>query len=425
MVCNDIFNDLYFENKNWKYTEIMKMEQQTNEETIDDIGGCREGKNMIKNKTKRSGGLLTIQACNGIIFKLIPVLRTESPTLILQKFMECAYDDESLKKYFEHCVVVIGWDMMCNIMRTLLSERMKSFLFPSETNKTDQKPDDEVIKIYYIFMTFGLHKVFIDAYHAKFHKRIECKCKEGTFNVNNPKFCNIFGSEKNGNISEHLWVVLNKLRNIKQLCSEKYQLAVFLRKEMHNNDLKKKFEKEGYYWDSVLNFKKNMNISWADAEKWYNETLSYYLTLPENKESPPMNKIIPKYEEFIKDPKYVDKKINLIKRISLFHEAPEYINFWSNNTKFKENDDLVYMRKFLNAKMEQIFEELKDKLEAKGFTKDMMMKPKNTNVFRKHFKTKAQKLLKDDNKIDIKKYQSILNNGLDEYFDSKMEQIFT
>lgn len=408
-------------------TEMMKWQEQKNEGVIDDLGGCRKGENMIKHKTRRSGGLVAWHTEDGKILLMTTILRTESPTWILQMMSDLLFNDEYLKQYFSRCAAAFGWDMMCNIMKRLLGQKMRSFLFHSEENEKPQS-EEEIIKIFYIFITFGLHRLFIDFYHAQFHTRDECKCKDGVFHVSNKKFKEVF-KVSNHNISEQFWVLINKLRNLKQLNSEKFMLAIFLRKEMHNNDLKEKLEKDdNNYWESCQNFKSKFDICWEAAKKWYDEALEYALNAEKNDIKVEYH--VPTYEEFITNKLYTSTKIELTKRETFFEKIPDYTNFWANKgSEFKTNTHFIDLIKYLEKEPQivTISKKFQNYIDNLSHIQDNLDKLKST--IEKCLKETITKICEDDDflkKFQGKKYQKILqhnDNGMLEYIKWKTNKI--
>ena len=416
----------------------MKFEEQISEKAVDDVGGCRKGKNMVKDKTRKSGGLITFMSCIGFILDLSPVLRTESPTLIFQKLINLLFNDENVGNYFSRCVVVWGWDMMCNMMKRLFGEKMREYLW-SGLDDPDNF-DKEVIKIYYIHIAFGLHRLFIDAYHSKFHTQDEC-CKScGWFNVHHERFKSIF-TQKNHNIAEQLWVSINKLKNFKKLGSEKYDISIYLAKELHNHNLKRKLESQGISFESVLNWEPKLKIRWEEAQKWYENMSNFVLQhkhLFDNKNNMynrnnmyNKNNIkcwIPNgYDDLIKSQnnhKHFEE-IVAIQRQYVGKPMPKYINFWADKgEKFKPNTELNLLIKYLNAM-------LNSTKMAEAYT--YMLKSKGN----KHrFNLDIKKLIKQDIKKQIKlclckdneiikkrfeRFENIINNS---YVNSKCEDIY-
>ena len=360
----------------YKYTEQILFDEQQNEKEIDDVKGCRKGSNMIQQKTKRSGGLIIFMSCIDFIIGIKPVLRTESPTFVFQSLIKLIYGDPKVGEYFSRGVVVFGWDMMCNMMGRLLGKKFQKLLWPDE----GLTPENEVIAIYYLMTVWGMHRLFIDAYHAQFHLKEECKCDMGCFNVKNPKFQLIF-EEKNHNVAEQIWVKINKLRNCKLLCSEKFYIAIWLTKELHNNLNKKRLEQRGFTFESIFNFKPKMEISWEKAREWYDNLKKWYNTFKsyssnqidsetdmKDKVQKGISNITPSIhiarnetniqiesrsndrDKYAKIPKSYDelikmksKPIALIERTkSGYENMPLYYNFWmkNKNEKWNINNDL-------------------------------------------------------------------------------------
>lgn len=325
--------------------------EQVDEEEIDNLEGCRKGENMVKHKSTRSGGLIVFMTCIGFILGLKPVLRTESPTFIFQTLCALIYNDSRINEYFSRCIVVFGWDMMCKLMGRLLGKKFRHLLF------NEKSEIDEVIKIYYLMVTFGLHRLFIDKMHSNSHKNDECKLSEGIFNVWHEKFKNIF-KKKNHNIAEQFWVRINKLKNCKLLHSEKYNIAIYLTMELHNYEIKKRLEKEGITFESITNFKPRLKISWDQALEWYTNLTNWY-----NKKKQNINKAmysqfkdIPlNYEDLIKSEIH-KKKIATIQRCDIQYTKIKFKNFWIKNEResyFQTNEQLEYLNNELNNVLKQ------------------------------------------------------------------------
>ena len=237
--------------------KLLQLEQESEQE-INDIKGCRSGENTVQLRKRRTGGTMVLMTASGFVLSLSPILRTESPTEVLLRIVRTVWMGEDYLEMFCRFCTNIGYDMMCNMLKRLLGFKMLDMF--NEGVK-------DVQFMCYVFLAFGLHRLFIDRFHSSKHKMKACCETDGVLNYYNIKFKHLM-HKINDNICEQFWVCFNKLKSAKVLGTERFNIMLLLKRELENDDRKRALEKEGYTWEPVRNWMKLYDLSEDNFKEW-------------------------------------------------------------------------------------------------------------------------------------------------------------
>lgn len=248
-------------------------DQQESEEAIDDLNGCRKGENTVKTPSLRTGGTILFMTCSNFICSLTPILRTESPTEVLLRLVATIWSTPEAMKYFKRFCISVGYDMWCNMLKTMLGAKMVRMFWEGV---------EDAQLILFVFTEFGLHRVHIDAYHCQFHKEDTCAQSFGFLNAHNPKFGAVHcyqgpGHQQakhiNSQVCEHWWRKFNEMKFTKSLCGRKFDFTLLLILDYHNLEMKHSLEKRGYTWEPVENWEAIHSIGLNDFRKFVADCL--------------------------------------------------------------------------------------------------------------------------------------------------------
>ena len=103
--------------------------------------------------------------------------------------------------------------MFCNMIKRLLGEKFRTYLARAGYGRED------VRKIFFIFDSIELTRLFIDEFHCTGHKEETCNTKTGCFHPKHKKWNG--SNNSNHNVCEHFWRKHNgfKFFKIKQSSS--------------------------------------------------------------------------------------------------------------------------------------------------------------------------------------------------------------
>ena len=221
-----------------------------NTRAVDALGGCRSGQNTVAGDYRKSGGLFTLFTLAGIMVTLQEVRHSESPTEVITRTAECMTSTRPTLEYFKRMLVCNGYDMMCNIVKRLLSKEMSRLISSCSVSR---------FVVFFWFM-LGMHRLFVDKFHIGKHKERVCSTivGEGVFHPNLSKFEGILNTlqyKVNEGQVEQFWVTMNKLSSIRRMQLEKHSFLLFLKREHHNHQRKMELEAKGYFWEPITNWK--------------------------------------------------------------------------------------------------------------------------------------------------------------------------
>ena len=190
----------------------------------------------------------------------------------------------------------------------------------------------------YIIITFGLHRAFIDKFHAAGHTITICNDISGVLNFRNIKFKHVYKGT-NDNVCEQYWVKHNRLRSMKAYGTDRFDFTLILKKELHNDDRKRSLEKEGWTWEPVTNWSKLRSISAEEFKIWIDNIRS--------KQYEPWK---PSWDEYTTE-KVNEYTISSIKRIAFKYDFTEsYCNIWDRRSdEWKIDRDLQKLLKFVHV----------------------------------------------------------------------------
>ena len=286
-------------------------DDQESEQQIDSIEGCRSGENTIKIRSTRTGGTMTFHSCSGFLVHFSTFLRTESPTEVLLRFVKMIMGNISYTEYVCRFCDLFGYDMMCNMVSTLLGERMHKLYY-------DDNEDAQITL--YVFITFGLQRLFIDRFHSKTHKLEACNTSTGVFNFHHPKF-EYVKKGVNDNICEQFWVRHNKLRPLRSTSTNHFDFSLLLSKELHNDERKRTLERNGWSWEPISNWEKRIDINEKNFKTWV-----------EDIKSDCMRKWKPSWNEFI-NTNNTEYRISKAKRRKFAKTIENrYYNVWNTRS---------------------------------------------------------------------------------------------
>ena len=362
------------------YTVTLLSDEQENKEHIDDMDGCRSGENTIKTKTIRSGGTMATMLCSGFIMNISSFLRTEGPTEVLIRIVKTIIGSCHCNEFVCHIVTMLGYDMMCNMISTLLGQRLDDLFY--EENK-------DVQLIHYIFINFGLNRLFIDKFHSKSHKLAACNTHEGVLNLHHPKFKHV-SKGINDNICEQFWRGHNKLRPLKATSTEHYNFILILSRELHNDERKRSLEKDGWTWEPISNWPKIRDLNKEDFEIW----ITKIKTHPYEKWKPSS------WKDFVTHHS-TDITIDPIKRCKFGKTfRTEYYNVWDRRSSNWKTDDV--WRRLIECIHESIIKPL--------FETSI---PPIITSFHEYVKSKMQNYLRNDEQLLLlEKYKDVLQEYL-------------
>lgn len=323
-------------------------EEEDKAKVIDSLGGCRVAKNMTKPKIHHSGGIVCLMALSGFMYCLTEVLHHESPTEVILRTYDTFTSSEVHLDYFCRFLVLFGYDMMCNIVVTLLSDTMEKLVVI----------DESVKYILFFWSVFGLERLFIDKLHVRTHKHKMCQNDEniGILHPKLSKFKRLLTAEEKGEEENHLgydedndlaededekeqklkkvnhqqveqlWKTTNRMKCMRLLSMDKFRFALMMQREHHNNQNKLNLEAIGYRWEIPSNWRKIRSFHSDKKEEKSLKWWMFYRLKP--------------WEEWQRI-----KRISNIERIDFkFDTETEYTNIWlpwdQLNSKFPVNDEL-------------------------------------------------------------------------------------
>ena len=181
---------------------------------------------------------------------LSEVLHTESPTEVILRIFDTFTSSDEHWEYFCRHLVALGYDFMCNMLRRLLSTKMKDMMYR----------DESVREILFFWHKLGLHRLFIDKMHIQTHKEAICSNDEdsGLLHPKLSKFKGILNGipqKVNEQMVEQKWVMMNRLNSIRLMNWERFDFSLFLKREHNNHQNKLRLDSKGYCYESNSNWK--------------------------------------------------------------------------------------------------------------------------------------------------------------------------
>ena len=130
--------------------EIYK--EREDDETIDELEGCRSGQNTINPKRNRTGGIFCISTLSGFIIDIREYIHRETPTEITSDAVEAFTSLQSHRNYFER-MEALGFDNMCNLQKKIHVSGRNDLLTPLQAYFWHQLK----------------YRTFVDSFHISRH----------------------------------------------------------------------------------------------------------------------------------------------------------------------------------------------------------------------------------------------------------------
>ena len=165
------------------------IEERQNDIVIDQLKGCRSGKNTVKPVKERSGGVCAWMTLSGFLIFIKEYIHRETSTEVILDTYEALTRCSARQQYYER-LECLGYDAMCNLLGRLLNIANKGWLTPKQSE----------------FWHHLLDRLYCDKFHVSNHKCKYChiRSKKCLLNPKLSKFKKTFPEDDQNKINDEV-----------------------------------------------------------------------------------------------------------------------------------------------------------------------------------------------------------------------------